>query len=49
MTALASPAQGGSERLGLRRVDMNAGRTGPVHVVDSERRDGRVPAPRALV
>lgn len=36
MTTLASPTQGGSHRLSLWRVDMPAGRRGPLHRFDSE-------------
>jgi quercetin dioxygenase-like cupin family protein len=36
MTTLASPTQGGSRRLSLWRVDMQAGRSGPLHRFDSE-------------
>jgi quercetin dioxygenase-like cupin family protein len=36
MTTLASPSQGASERLSLWRVEMPAGRSGPIHVFDSE-------------
>lgn len=36
MTTLASPTQGGSERLSVWRVDMKAGRAGPLQVFDSE-------------
>jgi quercetin dioxygenase-like cupin family protein len=36
MTTLASPTQGGSARLSLWRVEMPAGRQGPLHSFDSE-------------
>jgi quercetin dioxygenase-like cupin family protein len=36
MTTLASPTHGGSARLSLWRVEMPAGRSGPIHRFDSE-------------
>jgi len=36
MTTLASPTQGSTQGLSLWRVEMSAGRTGPLHRFDSE-------------
>jgi quercetin dioxygenase-like cupin family protein len=36
MTTFATPAQGGTEGLAVWRVDMVAGKTGPLHAFDTE-------------
>jgi quercetin dioxygenase-like cupin family protein len=36
MTTLASPSQNGTERLSLWKVEMTAGKRGPLHVFDHE-------------
>jgi len=36
MTTFATPTQGGTEGIAVWRVDMTAGRTGPLHAFDTE-------------